>query len=366
AAGKADVVVVTGGLGPTEDDLSARAAARAAGDSLVLDAEALAWIESLFKAAGRKMHPANEKQAWLPKTASRLDNPLGTAPGFAMDIGGARFFFVPGVPREMERMVAEEVIPRVRLMLGDRHGMAFSSAILRTFGGTEARVGELVSGMEKDVPGVKVGLRALFPEVQVKLYARAQSREEVLDMLDRAGEAAAARLGHLLFSRGEDLEAVVGGLLQQKEHTLALAESCTGGLVGHKITSVSGSSAYFLLSAVTYANAAKACILGVDKEAIAKHGAVSQEVAAQMAEGAKRAVGADWGLSTTGIAGPTGGTEKKPAGMVCIGLAGPEKTTAHTFMFPFHRRRENKEVFAWAALDLLRRRLSGLPDPVYG
>ncbi|MFH2100323.1 MAG: CinA family nicotinamide mononucleotide deamidase-related protein [Pseudomonadota bacterium] len=364
--GRADVCVVTGGLGPTQDDLSAEAAARAAGTGLSLDPEALAWIEALFKAMDWKMNESNRKQAYLPETALRLDNPMGTAPGFSLDINRCRFFFLPGVPREMVRMLAQEVIPRIRLM-DNRPLEVFRSRTLRTFGGGEAWVGQMVSGLEGEFPGLKLGLRALFPEVQVKLYLRTGDADEAKRVLSRAAGLVADRLGDRVFSlEDEDLEAVVGRLLRERGQTLALAESCTGGLVSQRITGVSGASDYFLLSAVTYANHAKTRLLGVSESTLAQHGAVSGETAREMARGAREAVGADWGLSTTGIAGPTGGTEEKPVGTVWVGLSGPDGDRSFRFRFPFPERERNKEIFATSALDVLRRALAGLEDPRYG
>ncbi len=362
----ADVCVASGGLGPTEDDLSAEAAAKAAGVGLSLDAEAMAWIEGLYKAMGREMDPSNRKQAYLPASALRLDNPMGTAPGFSMDIGKCRFFFVPGVPREMERMVEKEVIPRIRLM--ERRPLeVLRTRNVRTFGGTEAWVGHSMSGLEMEVPGLKLGFRAVFPEVQVKLYVRALEASEANRILALGTDRVSRRLGDRVFSLdGEPLEAVVGNLLRSRNETLALAESCTGGLVAHRITGVSGSSDYFLLSAVTYANTAKVRILGVSAKTLADHGAVSEETAQEMAEGARKAVGATWGLSTTGIAGPGGGTEEKPVGTVCVGLAGPAGVRSFRFLFPFPERDRNMAIFATTALDVLRRAMAGLPDPAYG
>ncbi|MFO7706624.1 MAG: CinA family nicotinamide mononucleotide deamidase-related protein [Desulfobacterales bacterium] len=358
---RADVAVVTGGLGPTVDDLSAQAAAEAAGTELAQDAAALAAIEAFYRQRSRPVNPSVRKQALLPRGAEMLANPVGTAPGFSLRIGACRFFFLPGVPFEMKRMLAEHVLPGIDRM----RGAAREHRPVRTFscfGLTESLTGERVDGLEGRFPGVRLGLRAKFPEVQVKLYTSDPSEAAAVARLDAAAAWVRGRLGGVVFSEaGEPMEAVVGSLLRERGARLAAAESCTGGLLASLLTDVAGSSDYFLMSTVAYANEAKRKLLGVRPETLARCGAVHEETAREMAAGARRLAGSDYALATTGIAGPGGGTPEKPVGTVCIGLAAPGQLCGYRFLFSYGRREMNKQAFAIKALDLLRRELLELP-----
>ncbi|MFO7712850.1 CinA family nicotinamide mononucleotide deamidase-related protein [Desulfosarcina sp.] len=356
-AHRAEVAVVTGGLGPTSDDLSAEAAAAAAGVELALNKDALENVEHFFKTFNRPMTVSNRKQALLPMGSRILYNPVGTAPGFALIIAKCLFFFLPGVPYEMKRMLGEHVIPQLNTLQGDA---AMHSRVLTiaTFGLPESLAGEKVAGVESLYPGVKLGLRANFPQIQVKLYGRDKDSASLDQRLTGAGGWALARLGpNVISATGERMEAVVGKLLLERSATIALAESCTGGLIADWLTNVAGSSAYFLFSGVTYSNRAKMDLLGVKADTLEKHGAVNEETAREMAIGARRVAGATFGLSTSGIAGPDGGTEAKPVGTLCVGFAGPDRSFGRRLYFPFGKRLMNKKIFAMAALDLLRKEL---------
>jgi nicotinamide-nucleotide amidase len=358
---RADVAVVTGGLGPTVDDLSAQAAAGAAGVGLRLDPAALASIEDFFRRRNRPMNPSIRKQAMLPEGAKPLLNPIGTAPGFQLKIGRCWFFFLPGVPFEMHRMLADQVLPRVVRLLGGRREVR-QIKTLSCFGLTESLTGERLAGLGGEFPGVQLGLRARFPEIQVKLYASGPEEEQVAAALDKAAAWARERLGDIVFSAsGEPMEAVVGRHLRERNATLAVAESCTGGLIAHRLTEVAGSSDYFLLATVTYANAAKTRLLDVSEETLMRCGAVHTDTARDMAVGVRRLAGAAYGLATSGIAGPAGGSAEKPVGTVCIGLATPSQAVGYHFHFNYGRRSMNKQMFAMKALDVLRRDLLGLP-----
>jgi nicotinamide-nucleotide amidase len=358
-AARSELCVVTGGLGPTSDDRSAAAAAEAAGVPLAHDPDAFRVVERFFKKTGRPLTNANRKQAELPKGSEFLDNPVGTAPGFTLEIDGCRFFFLPGVPYEMKRMLADQVLPRIQALRGDNYH-CYLARTMTTFGLPESQVGEAVAAVEEHFPDLTLGLRAKFPIIQVKLYGNGTDRGAVEDRLTQGVDWVAGRLGRYLVSReGESLEAVVGQLLRRRRATIAVAESCTGGLLAHRLTNVPGSSDYFLLSAVTYANSAKEAVIGVKADTLADHGAVSEATARAMAEGVRRRSGADYGLATTGIAGPTGGSEEKPVGTVWIGMATPTATIAKRRYFIFGRRLMNKQIFAMAALELLRRELLG-------
>ncbi|MCU0592159.1 MAG: CinA family nicotinamide mononucleotide deamidase-related protein [Desulfobacterales bacterium] len=357
---RANVCVVTGGLGPTVDDLSARAAADAAGVGLHPDPAALASIEDFFRRRNRPMNPSIHKQALLPIGAEVLFNPVGTAPGFQLRIGRCGFFFLPGVPFEMKRMLADHVLPRIERMLGGFREVRRIKT-LSCFGLTESLTGERLDGLGEQFPGVQLGLRARFPEIQVKLYASGADEARVAEALDQAAGWVRGRLGDLVFSdSGEPMEAVVGRLMRERNASLAVAESCTGGLVSHWLTEVAGSSDYFRLAAVTYANDVKTSVLGVSEETLARCGAVHADIARDMAEGVRRLAGATYGIATSGIAGPAGGSAEKPVGTVCIGLAAPGQALGYRFQFNYGRRSMNKQMFAMKALDVLRRELLGL------
>ncbi len=357
AGGRADLVVVTGGLGPTRDDLGRDAAAAAAGLELRLDEKALREIENFFCSRRRVMPETNRRQALFPEGAKILPNPVGTAPGFALEIGRARFFFLPGVPPEMKKMYREQVQPRLKGLGGNR--LQYRTVTLTTFGIGESALEEKVAVFYRRFPEIKLGFRAHFPEVQIKLYLKDESEAG----LDRQQELTVgwltAKLGPKLVSlKGASLPRVVGDLLLARRETLAVAESCTGGLIADQLTDRPGSSGFFLLSAVTYANAAKERILGVPAATLARFGAVSEETVAAMATGVRERSGADWGLATSGIAGPDGGTAEKPIGTICIGLAGPDGfRETRRYQFPFRQRLYNKQLFAAQALNRLRLKL---------
>ncbi|MDM8523509.1 competence/damage-inducible protein A [Desulfococcaceae bacterium HSG8] len=354
---RADVAVVTGGLGPTDDDMSSEAAARAAGVTLAPDSEAMKCVEEFFRKRNYPMSPSNEKQGMLPRGSKCIYNPVGTAPGFSLKIGECSFFFIPGVPFEMRKMLSEGVLPRILKLQGNEKKFCMVKTI-STFGLGESVTGERLAELPEKFPGVKLGLRASFPEIQVKLYANGEDETVLKNMVGKAADWVVQKMEKRVFSaEGHSMEAVVGELLNQKNATLALAESCTGGMISNWLTNVAGSSDYFLFSGVTYSNDAKIKVLGVSPDTLARYGAVHEETAKEMAEGARRVGEADYGLSTSGIAGPGGGTDEKPVGTVCIGLASPESVKARSFCFRFGRRAMNKTIFAMTALNMLRREL---------
>jgi len=360
---RAEIAVVTGGLGPTSDDLTASAAAQAAGVKLAENRSALESVKKFFKARRREMNPASRKQAMLPEGANCLPNAIGTAPGFRFTIGKCLFFFLPGVPDEMQRMLSDTVLPQLQQFLGDAR--IFSRVrTLSIFGLTESQTYERVAGLAETFPQISLGMRVSFPEIQVKLYAKGPDEKHLDENLKSAAQWVIDQLADNVISlQGDPIEKVVGQLLREKQATLALAESCTGGLIADMLTNVSGSSDYFVLSGVTYSNQAKVDVLNVQQETIVRHGAVDEETAKEMALGARRISGATYGLATSGIAGPTGGTREKPVGTVCIALATPYDCVAYRFYFWFGNRKMHKQMFAAAALDVLRRELLGLDPP---
>ncbi|MFC1814422.1 competence/damage-inducible protein A [Thermodesulfobacteriota bacterium] len=354
---RADTAVVTGGLGPTVDDLTAVATAKAAGVELVLDRPALDSIKAYFKALKRSMNPSNEKQALLPKGAACLLNPVGTAPGFSLKIDKCLFFFLPGVPSEMRLMLSDKVIPRLEALQGKDKEYSLVKTIA-TFGLTESATGEKLAGFETQFPEIKLGLRVKFPEIHVKFYGRDKDEQALAGQLEAASDWVVQQLGKKVLSvNGSSMEAVIGQCLSRKKATIAVAESCTGGLISHWLTNVTGSSNYFLYAGVAYSNDAKMQVLGVSPDTLRQYGAVHEETVKEMAVSARRIAGATYGLSTSGIAGPDGGTDEKPVGTVCIGLATPDAVVGRRFYFPFGQRSRNKEIFAMSALDMLRREL---------
>jgi nicotinamide-nucleotide amidase len=356
---RADIVVITGGLGPTDDDLSAAAAAVAADVALELNPQALETVHQFFKTRNLKMTDSNKKQAMLPESAQCLDNPVGTAPGFQIRIGQCEFFFLPGVPFEMRRMLTEQVIPRIRKMQGPAAGVCLVKS-LSTFGLTESATGECLNGFDQSFPEVKLGFRVKFPEIQVKLYVHGADESTIQLQMEEATRWVRRKLGDKVISdSGDSMEKVVGDLLRQKGATLALAESCTGGLIADLLTNVPGSSDYFVFSAVTYSNDLKMKILDVNARTLDRHGAVSEQTAKEMAQGVLQVAGATYGLAISGIAGPGGATDGKPVGTVCIGLSSVDTLYARRYNFAFDNRLMNKKIFATAALNLLRRKLLG-------
>ncbi len=351
-----DLVLVTGGLGPTTDDLTSECAALALGVALVRDAGALEHIRARFARLGRPMSPTNDKQADFPEGADILANPVGSAPGFAIALGRGHAYFMPGVPREMMRMFDEEIAPRV----GSRAARDTCQVSLRTFGLPESAIGERLDGIERAHPGVTLGYRAHFPEVEVKVHARGADQDAARLLCDTAATEVRERLGDAIWGEGDETFAqVVARGFVDRGLTLALAESCTGGLVAHLLTREAGASAYLLAGAVTYANSAKVTFADVSPDTLAAHGAVSAEVAKEMAEGIRARAGADVGLSITGVAGPGGGSIEKPVGTVYLAVATARgATTFHRFFAS--DRGFVQQYAAHCALDLLRRAVASL------
>lgn len=356
-ASEVGVVIVTGGLGPTTDDLTAECAAEALGVALVRDEDSLARIRERFVSLKRTMSVSNEKQADFPAGATVLVNPIGTAPGFFVTLGDARLFFTPGVPREMKKLFDEQIAPRI-----ESHAKRDSYQIrIGTFGLPESVVGERLAGLEEANPGLVIGYRAHFPEVEVKVFVRAGDAAAAESRARSLADEVTRRLGDHAYGEGDGgLVAHVSELLVAKGLTLALAESCTGGLVGHLLTRPAGASRFLLAGAITYANEAKTEFANVPAELIAAHGAVSEPVARAMAEGIRARAKADFGVAITGVAGPGGGSPEKPVGTVFLAVASRSGTVVKPLLF-VHDRPMIQTYAAYAALDLLRRTVAGLP-----
>lgn len=362
AAERSDFVLVSGGLGPTRDDLTTEVFAETFGHKLEIHEPSLAAIEAFFARVGREMAETNRKQALFPEGADILENPIGTAPGFSTREGQAVFFAMPGVPRELDRMMDEQVLPRIASHLAKVEGGAerriVRAALLATFGLGESTLEAELLDLARD-GGVELGYRTSFPDNFLRPVARAATAEEADARISEAVEAIRERLGPVVYGEGTDtMESVVGQLLTARSLTVATAESCTGGLIAERFTDVPGSSAYFQGGVVAYSNTVKNQLLGVSTDVLEREGAVSEAVVRAMAEGARARFGSDFGLATSGISGPGGGTPDKPVGLVWIALASASGTHADSFVFEVDRSR-HRRLTAQVGLDWIRRSLLG-------
>ncbi len=346
------VVILSGGLGPTDDDLTREATAEALGLSLVHRQDLLDAIRTKFRDRGLVWSENNRKQASLPAGATAI--PMkGTAPGYYLEAGTSLVVALPGVPRELKEMWAGTVEPLLRER---RLGAAgFVVRRVRTFGLGESRAAQMLSGLEWRGEGMDIGTRASMDGLTIIL--RGVATPAGLELLDRTEAQVREILGDRVYgSDQDDLATVTGDLLRRTGLTVAAGESCTGGLVAKRLTDVSGSSDYFVGGVTAYSNKVKTALLGVDEALLAAKGAVSEEVAAAMAEGACTLFGTDCAVSTTGVAGPGGGTAEKPVGLVFVGCVLAGTTVVEDLHLP-GTRDETRQRSAEAAMDLLRRRL---------
>jgi nicotinamide-nucleotide amidase len=349
------ILVVTGGLGPTLDDITREAVALAMDAPLQENAACRQAIEGMFRRRGWPISPSNLRQALVPTGATALPNPRGTAPGLYIAKDDLHIFVMPGVPSEMMGMFPEQVAPLIRQLVP--LGKVVCERILHTFGLGESAVGEKVAALMARGRNPEVGTTVAEGLVSIRVRAVAVSETECLALLNRDEAEIQAAVGEIYIGRDEErLPQIVARLLTAKSATLATAESCTGGLLAKMVTDVPGASKFFIEGTITYANEAKMALLGVPEELLREHGAVSEAVARAMAEGMRERAAVDYALSATGIAGPTGGTPEKPVGLVFVALAGPEGTTVARLMLPGDRDRIRQRA-ALAALNLLRLRL---------
>lgn len=321
AARNADWVLVTGGLGPTEDDFTRAALAEAAGVALVQDAGSVERLRAFFAQRGREMPPQNLVQAQIPQGARAIPNETGTAPGVRLELERSVIFSLPGVPFEMMRMFVDTVAPEIASAVS---GRIVLSRKLNTCDVPESIINDRIRDLMRRDRNPEVGTTAAAGQVGVRMNATGATSAEAQALLDDCEAEVRRRLGDAIFGVDDDtLAQAVGRLLVERGETVATAESCTGGLISTLLTDVPGSSAYFRGGVVAYANTAKVELLDVPAAMIAQHGAVSVAVADAMAQGARRRLGSDWAISDTGVAGPTGGTTEKPVGLVCLGVVGP-------------------------------------------
>ncbi|MHC4662827.1 MAG: CinA family nicotinamide mononucleotide deamidase-related protein [Planctomycetota bacterium] len=352
AAADSNLLVVAGGIGPTDDDMTRRAAAEAVGKKLARDGKSENAIRARFNEMNRKMPEINLRQADAPEGAEIVPNRHGTAPGFVLNIGNTPAVFIPGVPSEC-RLMLESLLPRIRELTGEVTPECTRRIL--TIGAGESAIQEKCADLFSRYSNSTVRLCAKDFAIEITLKAPSGLSQE----MDSLTHDIAGRLGSSVVStKGENLQEIVYSLLSERKRTLATAESCTGGLVGDLLTGVSGISEIYLAGYVTYSNEAKIRDLGVSRETIGRFGAVAVETAEEMAEGARNRTGADYAVSTTGIAGPTGGTEEKPVGTVCFAVAGPERTVSRKLWIPGGRndvkRRAANTALNFLRLELLR------------
>ncbi len=354
AVKRSRVVITTGGLGPTEDDITRKVVARALNRRLSLDEKVLNEIRARFQSFGVTMPERNSRQAMVIDGAEVLPNPNGTAPGLYLQHDQCAVALLPGPPREMKPMFENHVQARLESLSGD---IRFARRVLRVAGMGESAVDEKIAPIYTQFENPQTTILFNSSEIEVHLRAHGRTEQDAEALLDNLSLKIEEALGNSVFSfRGETMEEVVGRRLAITGFTLSVAESCTGGLIAQRLTNVPGSSKYFLEGVVTYSNQSKTRLLGVDKQLIKEFGAVSQQVARDMARGVRHKAKTDFGLAITGIAGPDGGTEEKPVGLVYVALADDAHTEHKRFIIPGDR-----ELIRWrasqAALDMLRRRL---------
>jgi nicotinamide-nucleotide amidase len=357
ALARADLVIATGGLGPTADDLTREAAAHALDRPIVRDAAILESLKARFARYNRVMAAVNAKQADVIEGARVLPNRNGTAPGQALEVGGRMLFLLPGPPWEMEAMFEADVFPRIAERAG---GAVLRTRVLRIASMAESDVEQLVAPVYSTFQNPRTTILGGAGDVELHLTASGSSPAAAEGAIEELAGLIRARLPGRIYSEdGRRLPAVVGALLRERSLTLALAESCTGGLLAARLTEVSGASAFLDRALVTYSNAAKVDLLGVEASLIERHGAVSEEVARAMAEGARSSAAASIGIGITGIAGPEGGSAEKPVGLVYVALSGAAGTRVRRALFPGDRDRIRQQA-TQAAMEMVRRGLLGL------
>jgi len=353
ALGRSDIVITSGGLGPTVDDITMETIAHILRKPLVLDKTVLRRVKAYFKLRDVKFPEECVRQAYIPEGVTRVYNKVGTAPGLVAKYATKLIVCLPGPPREIEPMFNNTILPLLRKNL--KNDWVIRSRTIKTTGLAESQVDGKVRDLLNLKPPTTVGIYAKLRQVELKIMAKARTEKEALGNISGIERKIRLRLGEYIFGRdGETLESAVGSILAKKGLTIATAESCTGGLLANRITNVPGSSRYFMSGVVTYSNESKENLLGVGSKTIRRYGAVSEQVALEMAAGIKHFACVDIGASITGVAGPDGETAKKPVGLVFIALAYGRKRAAFKFRFSGSRE-EVKFQASQAALDLIRR-----------
>jgi len=352
---RSDIVITTGGLGPTEDDITRQFTAKALGRELVYHDDIEQHLRERFRNWGREMPEINKRQAHIIEGAEILPNPHGSAAGMFVEDQGKILAILPGPPRENQPMFTEYVLPKLKAIAGEVY---VTRRILRVSGMGESAVDEIAAPIYTAYADVQTSILFNKSEVEIHIAAQAENAEKAVSIAEKLANELALALGKAVFStNGEMMEEIVGIRLNARGETISVAESCTGGLIARRLTEIPGASAYFMEGAITYSNEAKIRTLNVSPETIEKYGAVSAECAEAMAAGMRGRSGTDHAISVTGIAGPDGGSEEKPVGTVFIGYSGPRGVKSLRIVLPGDR-----YLIRWrasqAALDYLRRQLS--------
>lgn len=355
-----DVTVITGGLGPTHDDITKPILLKYFNDELVSDEKVLDHVKNIFKSRNIAMPDVNYGQAMVPKKSKVIWNRMGTAPGIWIEKENKIVIALPGVPFEMKAMITDSVLPMLTEKFADKLDYVLKSRTILTTGIGESTLAELIGDVKSIIGEDKLAFLPTLYGVRLRIDVKRSSKEKVEERLNVIENSLRKKIEKYIFGTDDDLlEQKSGELLLFNKLTLSVAESCTGGLLSSKITDISGSSEYFKGGICTYSNESKINLLKVNKETIDKFGAVSEETALEMAKNVREKFGSDIGLSTTGIAGPTGGTEDKPVGLVWIGYSDGKKTFARKFLFGNNRER-TKIRSAYQALAILSKEISNL------
>ena len=356
ALGRADAIIMTGGLGPTPDDVTRKAVATLLGRPLQLNEQVVESIRARARRMGRKLPASVETQALIPFGATLLDNPVGTAPGLLIEHQGRPVILMPGVPQEMEAILRESVVPLLR----DRTGLKVVTFTLRTAGTYESKLQEKIGALPQEWPTASLAYLPSYFGVDLRVTVAGRDSLETIRVAEKAYAELRAVADPVLYAEGAmTMEDVVAARLLERGLKIAVAESCTGGLLAKRLTDTPGASRYFERGYVTYSNASKVGLLGVTAEDLATHGAVSEAVALQMARGAAERAGVDFGVGITGIAGPDGGTTDKPVGTVFVAIHDSAGTVARLLKMTGSRA-AIRERATQTALDMVRRRLEGL------
>jgi len=357
AMNRVDIVLTTGGLGPTHDDITKKIICKYFKRQLVFHEEILKELEKKYKAQGIKMPAINQNQALLPQGAKFLENSIGSALGIVIEEHGKTFVSMPGVPSEMKLMVTEQLMPLLKKLA---LGQVISHRKLRTIGIMESVIFEKVKDIVEEKSIIEIAFLPSFRGVDIRLTAKAKDGAEAKQAIEALEARFTERIGKYIFGYdNEELPDIIGKLLRERNATIAVAESCTGGLLGKLFTDIPGSSEYFLGGVIAYSNDIKTKILNVPALTLERHGAVSAETARHMADGVRNLTGAMIGVSITGVAGPTGGTLEKPVGLTYVGLATPDGLKSKDLHYGKDRER-NRQRAAYSAMDVVRRYLKNI------
>ena len=352
-----DVTIITGGLGPTHDDITKPVLLKFFKDEFVRDEKVLAHVRNIFSSRNVNMPKVNEDQALVPKNSKVIWNANGTAPGIWIEKDKKIFIALPGVPYEMKSMIENEILPELKKRFSSGSGIVYLQRTLLTTGLGESSLNEMIGNVKEIIGESKLAFLPSATGVRLRINTEGKNEKEAAEKMNIIEDKLRSKINNLIYgSDKEELEKVIGDILTERKQTLSIAESCTGGMISSKIVSIPGSSNYYEGGVCVYSNIEKIKILNIKEETLKKYGAVSEATAMEMAEGVRRLMGTDFSLSTTGIAGPSGGTDQKPVGLVWIGFSGKEKTYAVSFNFG-NNREINIQRASHRALEILRREL---------